>query len=347
MLNKVRDNPFRHSRALVPGLALLMAVLFAASLLSGRLDIGISELGELMSALISGHPVKADLASKQMVFWWIRVPRCVMAVSVGMGLSVSGAVYQAMFRNPLVSPDILGVAAGATFGAALGLVLPSVSFSQVHILAFCFGIAAVGLSLTIARIIAVRPVIVLVLSGMVVMSFFNALLMILKYLSDPYEELPSIVFWTMGGLSRTTWQDAGLTTLVTGVGVFLIMMLRFRLNVLSLGDVQARALGMNPAAYRGVLITGTSLMVAMTVATCGQISWIGLIVPHMARTLAGPDHQRMLPVTALLGGIFLIGADMMARSLTTSEIPVGIITALTGAPCFAYLLFKNRGSGWL
>lgn len=332
---------------LIPALILTLALLFAISLLTGRIDISLMEAWRVFLAWLTGDPLPQVLASKQTVFWWIRLPRCIMAVIVGTGLSASGAVYQALFRNPLVSPDILGVSAGCTFGAALGLVLPNAGFSLVHILAFCFGILAVAMAVGIARLIAVKPVIVLVLSGMVVLSFFNALLMVLKYFSDPYDELPSIIFWTMGSLTRTNWNHVFIALPVTAVGLSLFLLLRFRLNILSLGDIQARSLGMNPGAYRGLLIVASSCVVAISVATCGQISWIGLIVPHMARTLVGPDHKRMLPVTALLGAILMVGADSLARSVTSSEIPVGIITALAGAPVFALLLYKNRRSGWL
>ncbi|MEA1968220.1 MAG: iron ABC transporter permease [Thermodesulfobacteriota bacterium] len=324
-----------------------LVLLFFISIVTGRVKISISEILSIFKIVFSGDNFSESLTSNQLVFWWIRLPRCIMAVIVGMGLSVSGAVYQALFRNPLVSPDILGVAAGCTFGAALGLILPVESFSLVHILAFVFGIIAVSMSMGIAKLIAVKPVIVLVLAGMVVLSFFNALLMILKYFSDPYDELPNIVFWIMGSLTRVTWHDVYTALPVTGCGLVLFMLLRFRLNILSLGDIQAKSLGMNPSIFRITLIAASSFIVAMTVATCGQICWIGLIIPHMARTIAGPEHENMIPVTALLGAIFMLTADMAARSITSAEIPVGIITALTGAPIFGFLLYKNRGSGWL
>lgn len=313
----------------------------------GRLDLSMSEALAMIRAALSGTPIDRALAAKQAGFLWIRLPRCVMAVVVGAGLSVSGAVYQGMFRNPLVSPDILGVSAGCTFGAALGLILPGNEISLVHILSFGFGLLAVCLSVTIARIISVKPIIVLVLAGMVVLSFFNALLMLVKYFSDPYNELPSIVFWIMGSFSSVTWPDVwiALPAALTGIAIFLV--LRFRLNILSLGDVQAKSLGANPGLYRIIFIITSTLIVAMTVSICGQISWVGLIVPHMARTIAGPSHENMLPVTVLLGGIFMLTADMVARTLTASEIPVGIVTAMAGAPVFGYLLYKNRGSGWL
>jgi iron complex transport system permease protein len=328
-------------------LVVVLVILFLALLVIGRFEITAFDIAAMIKAHFSGKSVTGELVSKQLVFCWIRLPRCLMAILVGMGLSVSGAVYQALFRNPLVSPDILGVAAGCTFGAALGLLLPTDSFSLVYILSLVFGLLAVAMTVVIARLISVKPVIVLVLAGMVILSFFNALLMVLKYFSDPYDELPSIVFWIMGSLSRVTWNDILIMGPVVGVGLIFVMLLRFRLNILSLGDIQSRSLGMNPSTFRFILIVTSSFIVALTVATCGQICWIGLIIPHMARTLVGPDHKRMLPVTALLGAIFLLAADGAARSVSAAEIPVGIITALTGAPIFAYLLYKNRGSGWV
>ncbi len=339
--------PLKKSPRTIPVLCVLLAVLFFGSLLAGRFKITISEIIAIVSSLLPGNSLSQDLISQKLVFLWIRLPRCIMAVMVGTGLSVSGAVYQALFRNPLVSPDILGVAAGCTFGAALGIILPGDSFYLVQAMAFGFGLIAVSMAVGIARLISIKPVIVMVLAGMVVLSFFNALLMILKYFSDPYDELPSIVFWIMGSLTRVTWNDLYITAPVTCCGLGLFMLLRFRLNILSLGDVQAQSLGMNPFVFRLMLILVSSFMVALTVATCGQICWIGLIIPHMARTLVGPEHENMIPITALLGAIFMLAADGLARSVTAAEIPVGIITALTGAPIFAFLLYKNRGSGWL
>jgi len=328
-------------------LVLLFVLLFFASLMMGRLEISFTELTTIISNKITGDIIPEVLMAKYLGFWWVRLPRCIMAVIIGTGLAVSGAVYQALFRNPLVSPNILGVSSGCTLGAALGLILPGDYFAIVHILAFCFGILAVSMTIGIARLIAIKPVLILVLSGMVVLSLFNALLMIVKYFADPFDELPSIIFWIMGSLSRVTWQDVYITLPFTLVGIILFMLLRFRLNILSLGDLHAKSLGMNPSLFRFILIVTSSFIVAMSVATCGQISWIGLIIPHMARTIVGPEHEKMIPVTALLGAIFMLGADGLARSVSTAEIPVGIITALVGAPIFGFLLYKNRGSGWM
>ena len=322
-------------------------VAFALSVLSGRVAIGIADMARIFLNLYQNWETTGSLMSKELVFLWIRIPRCLMAVMVGSGLAVTGAVYQALFRNPLVSPDILGVSAGCTFGAARGLVLPFNSVYPVHILSFGFGMLAVALSIGLARVISIKPVIILVLAGMVVLSFFNALLMVVKYFSDPYDELPGIIFWVMGSLSRITWDNVLIMAPFVILGMILFILLSFRLNILSMGDIQAKSLGMNPSFFRMTLITVSSFMVAISVSTCGQISWIGLVIPHLARTLAGPEHERMIPVSALLGGIFLLLADSLARSVSSAEIPVGIITALTGAPVFGWFMFKNRGSGWI
>ena len=323
---------------------ILLAIL---SLHTGRLDISAQEIRSIVWSALSGTPLDGDLLSKSLVFFQVRLPRCILAILVGMGLSASGAVYQALFRNPLVSPDILGVAAGCTFGAALGLILPGSSFALVRVLAFIFGLTAVCSALGIAKAVGVKPILILILSGMVVTSFFNAFVMILKYLADPYNQLPAIVFWTMGSFSRAQWQDVVAFIPLVGLGLIIIHLLRYRLNVLSLGDVQARSLGVNPLLYRILLILISSLIVAMSVSTCGQIYWVGLVIPHIARTLVGPNHKQMIPVTITLGGLFMLLADDLARTLTAAELPISIITALIGAPIFAFLLYKNRGSGWI
>lgn len=327
--------------------SLIVVICFLVSVVFGRLDIGYGDIMGMITNFIQGKSSQGDLLSRELVFFWIRLPRCLMAVMVGAGLAVSGAVYQALFRNPLVSPDILGVSSGCTFGAAVGLIIPFYSFALVHVLSFSFGVIAVFLSISMARAISVKPVIVLVLSGIVVMSFFNALLMAVKYFSDPYDELPSIIFWVMGSLTRVTWTNTGIMAAFLIPGVILFIVIGFRLNILSLGDLQAKSLGMNPSVFRFLLILASSFVVAVAVATCGQISWVGLVVPHIARTIAGPEHERMLPVTALLGGAFLLTADTVARSVLASEIPVGIITALVGAPLFGLIMYKNRRTGWL
>jgi iron complex transport system permease protein len=331
------------SQRLLLGICLLS--LFVFSLFTGRMDIS---PGDFMAW--TGQWLRDGMlepSSKSLVFFDVRLPRSVIAVLAGTGLAVSGAVYQGLFRNPLVSPDILGVSAGCAFGAALGLVLPHAHFGIIRFLAFLCGLGAVGMAACIARTVAVRPVLVLILAGLVVTSLFNALIMLLKYTADPYSQLPAIVFWIMGSLHRAAWADVKIIAPIVLLGLGIIHLLRFKLNVLSLGDVQATSLGLNPRLYRIFFISISSLMVAVTVSACGQIGWIGLVIPHMARTWVGPDHRIMLPITAFMGGAFLLGADLAARSLTSAELPVSILTALIGGPVFAYLLYRNRARGWL
>lgn len=335
----------RHHRLTI-GLAVLLPVLFLLSLTIGRISISMTELGHVISTLVFSQPADPELTNKAMVFTLVRLPRCILAVLLGMGLSVAGAVYQGLFRNPLVSPDILGVSAGATFGAALGLLLPGNSFALIQILAFAFGIAAVSMALGIARVIAVSPILVLVLAGLVVMSVFNSAITLLKSFADPYNELPAIVFWIMGSISRAEWQDLVTVAPFICGGLLIIFILRYQLNVLSLGDLQARAIGIDPGIYRLCFIAVSSAMVAVSVSKCGQIGWVGLVIPHIARTLVGPNHEIMIPTTALLGGIFLLLADTLARTLTMAELPISVVTSFIGAPVFAYLLYHNRSSGW-
>jgi iron complex transport system permease protein len=327
------------------GLAAGLAVVLMLSLWIGWVPISPVELGGMIRTWLGSGAGEA-LQSKALVFGLVRIPRALVTILVGMGLSAAGAVYQGLFRNPLVSPDILGVSAGATFGAALGLVVAGTSWLVIQSLAFAFGLAAVGMALLIARLVAVRPMLVLVLAGLVVLSVFNSSLTLLKYLSDPYNELPAIVFWTMGSMSRAQWSDLQVVAPVIGGSLVMIHVMRYKLNVLSLGDLQARSLGLNPTVYRLLFICFSSIIVSVSVAICGQVCWVGLVMPHISRTLVGPNHEEMLPVATLLGGIFLLLADTAARSLTMAELPISVVTAFIGAPLFAYLLYRNRGSGW-
>ena len=330
------------------------AVLVAAGLIScfcGRMDISPSKVA---SALVRLPALASEILSDQytnltrqdQVLMLIRFPRILMAVLVGAGLSVSGAVYQGLFRNPLVSPDILGVAAGCTFGAALGLLLPGSSFFVVRLLSFAMGVCAVAMALAMARAVKTSRVLVLVLTGVISGSLFHAFFMIVKTVADPLGQLPAIVFWVMGSLSGASWPDVLqiLPAILGGYGVFHLY--RHRLNVLSLGDDTARALGVNPTGLRFFLIGVSSFVVAVCVASCGQIAWVGLVIPHIVRTILGPNHRLLIPCSALLGGGFLALADDIARSALSSELPLGVITSLIGAPVFAWLLYKNKNRGW-
>ena len=327
------------------GLAAGLVAMLVVSLWIGWVPIAFGDLGDILKIWMGASGDEA-ISGKAMVLGLVRIPRALITLLVGMGLSAAGAVYQGLFRNPLVSPDILGVSAGATFGAALGLLMANTGWLAIQMLAFAFGLAAVGMAILIARLVAVRPMLVLILAGLVVVSVFNASITLLKYLSDPYNELPAIVFWMMGSMSRAQWKDLHIALPVIGGSLVMIHTMRYKLNVLSLGDLQAASLGLNPRLYRTLFIFFASVIVSVSVAICGQVLWVGLVMPHIARTLVGPNHEEMLPVAILSGGMFMLMADTAARALTMAELPISVITAFIGAPVFAYLLYRNRGSGW-
>lgn len=284
--------------------------------------------------------------SDGLVFYYIRLPRIIMVASVGAVLAITGASYQGIFRNPLVSPDILGVTAGSGFGVALGILLSGDTFISIYLLAFFFGLAAVSLAYLFSRLGKGEEVMMMVLGGILVTSFFNALISMLKYLADPYDKLPGIVFWLMGSFSRCGWREVYLILPLMIIGITTIMVLRWHLNVIAMGDEEAKGMGIDVSKIRIVLIVVSTLMVSASVATTGQVTWIGLVVPHMARYVIGVNHRFMIPVAAMMGASFLLIIDNVARAMTTVEIPISIITALLGAPFFAYLLKARKESGW-
>ena len=273
----------------------------------------------------------------------IRLPRSIMAMFVGAGLAASGAAYQGMFRNPLVSPDILGVTAAAGFGAALALLL-SRNAVELQLIAFAFGLLGVLLTYLLARVYRSTPVLMLVLSGVVVGAFFSALLSGTKYVADPESKLPAITYWLLGSLNATSTRSLAMALppiIVGGVGLLLV---RWQLNVLAMGDEEARSLGIRTELLKGIVIACTTLITAACVSVCGIVGWVGLVVPHLGRMLVGPDHRALLPATLSIGATYLLFIDCVARSAVATEIPLGILTAMIGAPFFGYLLRKTRGS---
>jgi iron complex transport system permease protein len=274
----------------------------------------------------------------------VRIPRIIAGLLVGAGLAVSGASFQGMFRNPLVSSQILGVASGAGFGAAIGILL-SDSLVLVQILSFVFGLLAVGMTYGISRVRSTTPILMLVLSGIVVGSLFSALTSMTKYVADPMNKMPAIVFWLLGSLNHVSTQDLLVLGPIIVVSIGGLLAVRWRINVLTMGDEEARALGVNTERLKFVIILLSTVITAATVCMSGIIGWIGLVIPHMGRMLVGPDNRYLLPVSVLLGGAFLIAVDTVARTATSAEIPIGILTAVIGAPLFAMLLRRNN-PGW-
>ena len=275
----------------------------------------------------------------------IRVPRVLLAGLAGAGLAVAGAALQGVFRNPLVGPQIIGVSSGAAFGGALAILL---SESQLLLIggAFGFGMLAMVIVYLISRQQGRTSILMLVLSGIVTSAFFAALVSVTKFVADPDDKLPAIVFWLMGSFASASYDKVFLVALPVALGSLVIYLMRFQINILSLGEEEAQSLGLKVERTRWVVLIAVALISAAVVAAAGIVGWVGLVIPHFARMLTGPDHKTLIPAAALIGAIYLIHVDTVARSAIAAEIPVGILTALIGAPVFAVLLRRVASKGW-
>ncbi len=326
--------------ALLIVMAVVLVVMAVVTVAIGTYELSVPEVWRVMAAHLFGGDVAALDKLHNTVVWDIRAPRVLLVILVGAALATSGAVYQGAFRNPLVEPFILGVSAGASLGAALAMVFPNVFFSA-QLGAFVFALAAVGLAYFLARVDGKTPTVTLVLAGLVISSLFQAIVSLLKYLSDD-QALRAITFWTMGGFSFATWSAVGQLALPIIIGVLVMWALGWRLNVLSMGDDEARTLGINPELLKLVLIVAATLITAIAVSATGIIAWIGLMMPHAVRMMLGPDNRFVIPASALLAGMFLLVCDTLARTITNAEIPISIITSTLGAPYIFYLL-RSKG----
>jgi iron complex transport system permease protein len=297
----------------------------------------------LLSHVVPVDPPASPV--EQNVVWLVRLPRVVLALLVGGGLGIAGAGLQATFRNPLVSPDIVGVSSGASFGGALALLLGLGSVALVGG-AFVFGLLALAILFAVTTVREGTPMLMIVLGGVVTGSFFSALVALVTYLADPYTTLPAIVFWLLGSVATATYTDDLVAVLPIAAGTAVLLLLRWRINVLSLGDEDAAALGVQPHRLRWTVLVASALIVSGAVAVSGVIGWVGLVIPHLARMWVGPDHRVLLPVSFLLGAVYLIAIDTVARTATPGEIPLGVLTALIGAPAFFILLRRNREKVW-
>ncbi len=324
-------------------LLLFPIVVFLVSLCIGRYFVPIPDVLKILAStfLPVEHTWPPTMETAILV---VRLPRLVLVALVGASLSISGASFQGILKNPLVSPDILGVAAGAGFGASLGILL-GFNPLMIQILAMTFAIVAVGLAYGINSIYRRSSTLVLVLCGIVVGSFFSSLVSLLKYVSDPNTTLAAIVFWLMGSFANVKAVDILQFGVPMIIGIVALLLLRWRINVLSLEDTQAKALGINVKRYQGVIIFLATLTTASAVCVSGIISWVGLIVPHIARMLVGPNNSKVLPASVLIGIGYLIIIDDLARTIAPNEISIGILTGTIAAPFFAYLLLRQR-VGW-
>lgn len=323
-------------------LTIVLIVCAFVSLTLGRYSLTASEIFNSLYSLITGSSVQNEQANA--VITQIRLPRIAFAVLVGAALSAAGAVYQGLFKNPLVSPDILGVSSGAAVGASIAIIL-SLPVLYVSLAAFGFGLAAVFAVVFLSQLIARGKlnVIIMVLSGVVISSLFGAFSSLLKFLADSENKLPEITFWLMGSLARTVGYRNVLYMLgVTALCSVPLFLLRFRLNILAFGEEEAKAMGVNVKFYSFIIICASTLLTASSVAFCGIIGWVGLIVPHIARSIVGANFNALLPASMLIGALFLLVVDTIARCAMASEIPLGIITSLIGAPVFIYLLYQSK-----
>lgn len=315
-------------------LALVLAVALIVSLMLGRYDLSLSGV---LAAFSNG----ADPTSLN-VLVHLRLPRVFAAACVGAMLACAGCAYQGLFRNPMVSPDLLGASAGAGFGAALGILL-SAGGAGVQLTAFVFGIVAVMSSYLLSQRVSqgAGQVLVLLLCGIVVQQLFTAFTSAVKFVADPNSQLPEITFWLMGGLSNVHEDDLPWLLVPFVVGGGALMALRWRINVMALGDEEALSLGVNVRRTRLAVIAAATLITSSAVSVAGMVGWVGLIVPHLARFLVGSDHRALLPASLLLGASFLLVVDDVCRSIYTTEIPLSILTAIIGAPLFVCLIARQ------
>ena len=319
------------------GVGLLVLALLALG--AGRYPLTPGDVASVLWKRLTGV---ADAGMADAVVWQIRMPRVAVAMLVGAALAAAGTAYQHLFRNPLVAPDTLGVSSGAALGAVLGI-FTGAGLLAIEAFAFAGGLAAVVIVMLIAaRLTAHDPLVTLILTGIVVASLLGAAISLLKYLADPYNQLPAITFWLMGSFASASHTEVRSLLPAVAVALAVLVALAWRVNLLALPEDEARALGVDTRRLRAVVIAAATLATSASVAVSGIIGWVGLVVPHMARLLVGPEFSRLLPVAALFGAAFMLAIDTLARTAAPIEIPPGILTAVVGTPVFIVLLARAR-----
>lgn len=333
------DKKSSKSIILLPVLCILPVVTILISLCIGRYFI---PLPDIVKALVSRFDTSIEVPKLvSTTIWNVRLPRILLAFIVGAALSCAGLIFQSLFQNPLATPDTLGVAGGASFGAVLAILL-GLSLIPMQLLSFFFGCVAVILTMLAAKG-KDRSLNTIVLSGIMMGSLFSALVSLLKFTADQEQQLPSITYWLMGSLQSASYRSVTIGLIPIGASIIVLLLLRWRLNLLLLSEEEAISSGVNIRALRMCGIICATLCTASSISMCGQVGWIGLLVPHMCRMMLGTDHRKLLPASILLGGSFLVVVDTMARSLTAAELPISILTAVIGAPFFIFLMRKKGG----
>ncbi len=340
--NRTRPSDLSFMTALYIGLTVTLIAALLWSVTSGRFAVPFAKvIAILMAHVVDQAPTWTP--TEAIVVNVVRLPRVLTAAIAGAGLSLCGAVLQGLFRNPLVGPQTIGVSSGAALGGVTAILLTGFGV-LVPVGAFVGAAAALLAVLALQRSDSVSPVLTLVLAGVVVSAFCGALVGFVTYIADPESKLPDIVYWLLGSFAAATWSKLLLITGWTVLASIIMLGMRWRINVLSLGDEDARTLGVNPVRDRLILLAASCVVISAQVAVSGIIGWVGLVVPNLARLIVGADHRRLLPVSALMGAIFLVVADTLSRNLTAAEIPVGIVTAIVGTPIFAVLLRRTTRS---
>lgn len=338
--NILRAADKRYARRFAVLGAVFLAVLLG-SLLLGRYALSPGQLLHMLWTKVTGGAADWPLSDDKVVFA-VRLPRVAAAALVGAALAVSGAAYQGMFRNPMVSPDILGASTGAGFGAAVAILLGAGYFG-ISAAAFCCGLLAVAAAWLVSRLSRTNQAVALILAGMMISSLFSAGTSFVKLVADTQQQLPAITYWLMGSLSSIKDKDVVFLAIPVALGMIPLFFLRWRMNLLTVGEEEAQSMGVNTRRLRGAVIVCATLLTSASVAVSGMIGWVGLVIPHFCRMLFGYDYRRLIPAGALFGAAFLLAVDDIARLVTTGELPLGILTAFVGAPLFLYLIATGGG----
>ena len=323
-------------------LVVIFIVVFFGSFMLGRYPVSPPELMKIILSGIIDIPQSWPDAAENVIFQ-IRLPRVLAAAIIGAALSIAGVSYQGMFQNPMVSPDILGASSGAGFGGALAILLGA-GYMGISVAAFLFGLAAVMLAYGISRVSRINATLAMILAGMMIGSLFTSCTSFVKLVADTEQTLPAITYWLMGSLVSIKPQDVAFAIVPIIAGSVPLFLLKWRMNLLTVGEEEAQAMGINTRALRLVVIVCATLLTASSVAISGMIGWVGLVIPHFCRMIFGYDYRKIIPASALFGATFLMVVDNIARLATTAEIPLGILTSFVGAPIFVYLILKGGTS---
>ncbi len=342
-----KDVSIHHDRWFQYKVVLMVLLLFATILFAlsmGRFNVPFTRVVWILLANVVELESSWRLVEER-VIELVRMPRILVSGICGAVLGLSGAALQGMFRNPLVGPQIIGVSSGAAFGGVIAILLVLKSIF-IPVFAFIFGCGALFLTMSISKAGGGKNILSLVLGGIVTSAFFSSLVSLVKYTADPDDTLPTIVYWLMGSFNESSYVDVLFVLLPLGTAGFLVYQMRFVVNLLSLGDEEARSLGINVHRSRWIILLASTLMIASTVSVAGVIGWVGLIIPHFARMITGANHGRLIPISMFSGAIYMILVDTVARTASYGEIPIGVLTALLGAPVFGYLLYRRQMKGW-